>query len=323
MVEQRKKELAEEERKQRRLQILYKREKLHKRLRAKELQKKDYAEVSNFIDNIVSSYLESARSVGDIKEAYSNVSIVTKKQELDKERKDAVKRTKELARKNGYTGKELTRYLRQYPEEVNDKCHIWNRIKGTIPYKILIPVSNETYYVILKGRSKDNKKWSLQILYTPDCIIKGERKEESIVGRIQYAGEVTDVVRDYVVDIGFIKDIVKYHYKGDKAFSVVGVKPAILNNERNDGRYVYIMQSPSIACRFKVGFSKDPDKRAKQVMGSTPLEAPTILDKRYTRYYKELESYLHNKYPREKEWLKGAYEDIRDDLYDWQYTGGV
>ena len=82
-------------------------------------------------------------------------------------------------------------------------------------------------------------------------------------------------------------------------------------------RYVYIMQNPDIQGMYKVGFSKDPEARAASVLAQSPR--PTVvLHKRRTPHYRELERFMHDKYPRQREWLVGDLDDLRQDLDQWQ-----
>jgi len=83
------------------------------------------------------------------------------------------------------------------------------------------------------------------------------------------------------------------------------------------GRYVYIMTNELLQGLYKVSISKTPEERAKSVLAQAPK--PTQVVWKYkTEHYLAIEQYIHKKYPREKEWVKGEIEDIKRDIKNWK-----
>jgi len=68
---------------------------------------------------------------------------------------------------------------------------------------------------------------------------------------------------------------------------------------------------------YKVGISKTPEERAKSVLSQAPKPTEVVWKYR-TEHYRDIEHYIHQKYPREKEWVKGTLEDIKSDIEKWK-----
>lgn len=88
-------------------------------------------------------------------------------------------------------------------------------------------------------------------------------------------------------------------------------------DQPRETRQVYIMENPSIPYKYKIGFAKNPQQRARQIMAQAP-EPTKVLFQHETEHYRELERFILNKYKRNKEWVDGNLEDIKNDILQWR-----
>ena len=81
--------------------------------------------------------------------------------------------------------------------------------------------------------------------------------------------------------------------------------------------YIYIMKNKILPGLHKVGISSDPESRARSVLSSAPADTK-VLWKHKTALNREIESYIHNKFPREKEWVEASLDEIKEEIMKYE-----
>lgn len=111
--------------------------------------------------------------------------------------------------------------------------------------------------------------------------------------------EKTKILVDYLRYRGFPEESLRAYKHQEKLYLL---KP---------GKHIYIIQLGDTDI-YKIGFSKDPDKRIKQLQSKCPIPLKII----YTNFghdYEFVEKYLHYQYREQRvkgEWFQLSTEDI-------------
>ncbi len=118
-----------------------------------------------------------------------------------------------------------------------------------------------------------------------------------------------------LVKMRLAKEVPTNLFRGEPNFSTTPPKRG--KEDPRETGYVYIMKNELLPNQVKVGVSKNPESRAKSVMAQAPK--PTEVVWKYkTIHYREIEHYIHQEYPREKEWVTATIDEIKKKVRRWK-----
>ncbi len=118
-----------------------------------------------------------------------------------------------------------------------------------------------------------------------------------------------------LVKMRLAKEVPTDLFRGEPNFSTTPPKRG--KEDTKETGYVYIMRNELLPNQVKVGVSKNPESRAKSVMAQAPK--PTEVVWKYkTIHYREIEHYIHQEYPREKEWVTATIDEIKKKIRRWK-----
>ncbi len=118
-----------------------------------------------------------------------------------------------------------------------------------------------------------------------------------------------------LVKMRLAKEVPTDLFRGEPNFSTTPPKRG--KEDTKETGYVYIMRNELLPNQVKVGVSKNPESRAKSVMAQAPK--PTEVVWKYkTIHYREIEHYIHQEYPREKEWVTATIDEIKKKVRRWK-----
>ena len=118
-----------------------------------------------------------------------------------------------------------------------------------------------------------------------------------------------------LVKMRLAKEVPTNLFRGEPNFSTTPPKRG--KEDATETGYVYIMKNELLPNQVKVGVSKNPESRAKSVMAQAPK--PTEVVWKYkTIHYREIEHYIHQEYPREKEWVTATIDEIKKKVRRWK-----
>ena len=118
-----------------------------------------------------------------------------------------------------------------------------------------------------------------------------------------------------LVKMRLAKEVPTDLFRGEPNFSTVPPKRG--KEDTREAGYVYIMRNELLPNQVKVGVSKNPESRAKSVMAQAPK--PTEVVWKYkTIHYREIEHYIHQEYPRKKEWVTATIDEIKKKVRRWK-----
>ena len=118
-----------------------------------------------------------------------------------------------------------------------------------------------------------------------------------------------------LVKMRLAKEVPTNLFRGEPNFSTTPPKRG--KEDAKETGYVYIMKNELLPNQVKVGVSKNPESRAKSVMAQAPK--PTEVVWKYkTIHYREIEHYIHQEYPREKEWVTATIDEIKKKVRRWK-----
>lgn len=84
----------------------------------------------------------------------------------------------------------------------------------------------------------------------------------------------------------------------------------------SDTRYVYLMETET-AGRYKIGFSVDPESRAKQITSNSDQENITQVVMQYrTEFYREFEAMMHARYHKYRAMSNREYFDFDSKMLE-------
>ena len=91
-----------------------------------------------------------------------------------------------------------------------------------------------------------------------------------------------------------------------------------LGVDYREQKYVYIISHPKYPGEYKVGIAKDWKSRLTSYQTGDPDRAYKMEFYLLTPYFREIESYIHEKFESKHEWVQGALEAIRREIENYK-----
>ena len=106
-------------------------------------------------------------------------------------------------------------------------------------------------------------------------------------------------------------------YDDEIAFKTSPPKRTDTNGHLPSGN-IYIISNPQWPNRYKVGIAKNVNQRLNSYQTSDPDRAYELKYSTATPHYKEIERYIHDKYPSDHEWVTAPLEEIKDSIDNYK-----
>ena len=102
-------------------------------------------------------------------------------------------------------------------------------------------------------------------------------------------------------------------YDEEVAFKTSPPKRTDTNGHIPSGN-IYIISNPQWPNRYKVGIAKNVKQRLNSYQTSDPDRGYELKYSTSTPHYKEIERYIHDKYPNEHEWVTADLDALKDSI---------
>ena len=83
-------------------------------------------------------------------------------------------------------------------------------------------------------------------------------------------------------------------------------------------KYVYIISHQHYSDEYKVGIASDVNNRLNNYQTGDPNRAYQLEFSFLTPYFRQIEKYIHDKFPNKHEWVSGNLQDIKKEIENYQ-----
>ena len=91
-------------------------------------------------------------------------------------------------------------------------------------------------------------------------------------------------------------------------------RPIRLDDAIAEIKHVYIISHPNYPGEFKVGIAKDVKARLNSYQTSDPDRQFQLVHSKQTPHFREIETYIHQKFENKHEWVSGNLEEIKWEI---------
>ena len=95
-------------------------------------------------------------------------------------------------------------------------------------------------------------------------------------------------------------------------------RPVRLGESVVELKHVYVISHPNYPGEFKVGIAKDVKARLNSYQTSAPDRRFQLEYSRQTPHFRELETYIHQKFENKHEWVLGQLDDIKSEIDNFE-----